>query len=83
MRVLVDTSIWSLALRRRGGHLSAAQEEQVASLRELIQDVQFEKLREQLRACLDEGLPPAITNRPLIGTTNAAGVASPDRTWIS
>lgn len=38
MQVLVDTSIWSLALRRHQGQLSVAEKERVASLQELIQD---------------------------------------------
>ena len=38
MQVLVDTSIWSLALRRRRGQLSVAEKERVASLEELIRD---------------------------------------------
>ena len=38
MQVLVDTSIWSLALRRTAAKLSEHQRRQVAELRELIQD---------------------------------------------
>ena len=38
MRVLVDTSIWSLALRRRQAQLSRPETERVASLGELIRD---------------------------------------------
>jgi predicted nucleic acid-binding protein len=34
--VLVDTNIWSLALRRHKTHLSESESEQVAALRELI-----------------------------------------------
>jgi predicted nucleic acid-binding protein len=34
--VLVDTSIWSLALRRTRAHLSESQERQVVALEELI-----------------------------------------------
>jgi predicted nucleic acid-binding protein len=34
--VLVDTNIWSLALRRDKAHLSESESEQVAALRELI-----------------------------------------------
>lgn len=38
MQVLVDTSIWSLALRRQRARLSKPETGLVASLRELIQD---------------------------------------------
>ena len=38
MRVLVDTSIWSLALRRRTGDLSLHEKDLAAELRELIQE---------------------------------------------
>lgn len=38
MQVLVDTSIWSLALRRHKGQRNHADSERVASLRELIGD---------------------------------------------
>lgn len=38
MQVLVDTSIWSLALRRPEGRLSKTEREQVAALRELVED---------------------------------------------
>lgn len=38
MRVLVDTSVWSLALRRQGGRLKGIENQRVLSLRELIQD---------------------------------------------
>jgi predicted nucleic acid-binding protein len=38
VRVLVDTGIWSLALRRHRGRLSEAERERIASLRDLIQD---------------------------------------------
>jgi predicted nucleic acid-binding protein len=37
VQVLVDSSIWSLALRRNRGRLSEAESEQVTALRELIQ----------------------------------------------
>jgi predicted nucleic acid-binding protein len=38
VQVLVDTSIWSLALRRPGQRLSEAESSRVALLRDLIQD---------------------------------------------
>jgi predicted nucleic acid-binding protein len=38
MRVLVDTSVWSLALRRRQGALSAGEAGRVALLRRLIDE---------------------------------------------
>jgi predicted nucleic acid-binding protein len=38
MRVLVDTSVWSLALRRRPEHLDAAQERLRRELADLIAD---------------------------------------------
>lgn len=38
MQVLVDTSIWSLALRRQKGSLSETETAQVALLQELIRD---------------------------------------------
>jgi hypothetical protein len=38
MTVLVDTTIWSLALRRRPGHLSRAQGGLVAEWRRLVED---------------------------------------------
>jgi len=38
VRVLVDTSIWSLALRRRTGDLSLHEKDLAAELRELIQE---------------------------------------------
>jgi predicted nucleic acid-binding protein len=38
VQVLVDTSVWSLALRRHGGHLSKAEKALIASLHELVQD---------------------------------------------
>jgi predicted nucleic acid-binding protein len=38
MMVLVDTSIWSLALRRKQAHLSPADADLKNSLRELVQD---------------------------------------------
>lgn len=38
MQVLVDTSIWSLALRRHRARLSGAESERIASLHELIED---------------------------------------------
>jgi predicted nucleic acid-binding protein len=76
VQVLVDTSIWSLALRRQKGQLNHSDSERVASLQELVRDgrarligpirqellsgvrqsIQFEKLREQLRAFTDEPL---------------------------
>ena len=37
MQILVDTNIWSLALRRHKSHLNEAESERVAALRELIQ----------------------------------------------
>jgi predicted nucleic acid-binding protein len=38
VRVLVDTSIWSLALRRRAGDLSPGEKQLAAELRELIEE---------------------------------------------
>lgn len=38
MQVLVDTSVWSLALRRHKNQLSASESARVTSLRELIRD---------------------------------------------
>jgi predicted nucleic acid-binding protein len=38
MNVLVDTSVWSLALRRKAGHLNAAEKLLVLELRELISE---------------------------------------------
>ena len=38
MPVLVDTGIWSLALRRHRSRLSEAESERIASLHELVQD---------------------------------------------
>jgi predicted nucleic acid-binding protein len=38
MNVLVDTSVWSLALRRQARHLSSAERLLVHELRELIQE---------------------------------------------
>ena len=38
MRVLVDTSVWSLALRRSARSLSAAEQRLTALLRELINE---------------------------------------------
>jgi predicted nucleic acid-binding protein len=38
VQVLVDTSIWSLALRRNKGRISEVESERVRSLQELIQD---------------------------------------------
>ena len=38
MQVLVDTSIWSLALRRHKGRLGEAEGERVTSLQDLIED---------------------------------------------
>ena len=38
MQVLVDTSIWSLALRRHKSALNEAENEQVGTLSELVQD---------------------------------------------
>ena len=38
MNTLVDTSVWSLALRRKAGDLSAAEAETVGELRELIRE---------------------------------------------
>jgi predicted nucleic acid-binding protein len=38
MMVLVDTSVWSLALRRKQADLSPAEEELKNSLRELVRD---------------------------------------------
>jgi len=38
VNTLVDTSIWSLALRRKAGDLRAAERETVAELRELIRE---------------------------------------------
>ena len=37
MQVLVDTNIWSLALRRHKSHLNEAESERVAALRDLTQ----------------------------------------------
>ena len=42
MRVLVDTSVWSLALRRRPGRLSPAQERLRGELAELIREGRVE-----------------------------------------
>ncbi len=39
MRVVVDTSVWSLALRRPPGRLTAPESRLVATLRELIDEV--------------------------------------------
>ncbi len=39
MNVLVDTSVWSLALRRKGQDLNAAEKAAVSELTELIQDL--------------------------------------------
>lgn len=38
MQVIVDTSIWWLALRRHKGQLSQAESERVTSLQELVRD---------------------------------------------
>jgi predicted nucleic acid-binding protein len=38
MNILVDTSVWSLALRRKSEHLSAAERSLVAELSELIRE---------------------------------------------
>jgi predicted nucleic acid-binding protein len=38
MQVLVDTSIWSLALRRSEARLNRTESERVAALRDLIED---------------------------------------------
>ncbi len=38
MRLLVDTSIWSLALRRRPASLSASERDLVATLADLVRD---------------------------------------------
>jgi predicted nucleic acid-binding protein len=38
VQVLVDTGIWSLALRRHRGRLSEAENQRIASLHELIED---------------------------------------------
>jgi len=38
MMVLVDTSVWSLALRRKGTDLSSEEKETREALRELVQD---------------------------------------------
>jgi predicted nucleic acid-binding protein len=38
VNVLVDTSVWSLALRRKAGDLSAAEKAAVSELAELIQE---------------------------------------------
>ena len=38
MQVLVDTTIWSLALRRPKGRLSEDEDERIAAWRELVQD---------------------------------------------
>lgn len=38
MNVLVDTSIWSLALRRSSRHLNSAEKKQVSELAELINE---------------------------------------------
>lgn len=38
MQVLVDTSVWSLALRRRPGRINNLENERVNALRELIRD---------------------------------------------
>jgi predicted nucleic acid-binding protein len=38
VEILVDTSVWSLALRRRKGLRSEAEDKRIASLWELIQD---------------------------------------------
>ena len=38
MNILVDTSVWSLSLRRKPGDLSAAQRRTVSELTELIQE---------------------------------------------
>jgi predicted nucleic acid-binding protein len=74
MNVLVDTSVWSLALRRKVHDLNAGERLRVEGLAELIREgrakligfirhellsgiktvVQFEKLREVLRAFPDE-----------------------------
>lgn len=76
MRVLADTSIWSLALRRRAGDLSPGEKDLAAELRELIQEnriqmigpirqellsglrepMQYDRLKEDLRAFPDEPL---------------------------
>ena len=38
MQVIIDTSIWSLALRRPEGRLSRIESQRVAALRELVED---------------------------------------------
>ena len=38
MNILVDTSIWSLALRRAPGHLSSSEKAAVAELTEIIKE---------------------------------------------
>jgi hypothetical protein len=38
MNILVDTSVWSLALRRKSEHLSTAERSLVAELSELIRE---------------------------------------------
>lgn len=79
MNVLVDTSVWSLALRRKAKNLGTAERSLVHELGELVREgrvhllglvrqellsgikttVQFDKLRETLRAFPDEPLDTA------------------------
>jgi predicted nucleic acid-binding protein len=44
MMVLVDTPVWSLALRRRPGHLSAPEQHQTKALAELIREGRIQML---------------------------------------
>jgi predicted nucleic acid-binding protein len=44
MIVIVDTPVWSLALRRRSGHLSALDQNLTKALGELIQEGRIEML---------------------------------------
>jgi predicted nucleic acid-binding protein len=44
MIVIVDTPIWSLALRRRPGHLSASEQKLTQTLSELIREGRVEML---------------------------------------
>lgn len=57
MKVLVDTSIWSLALRRKAEDLNQRER----SLSGIKTNAQFEQLRKTLRAFTDE--PVGIKDR--------------------
>ena len=80
MLVLVDTGVWSLALRRKVEHLSAHEQGLISALRELI-----EAGRAQLMGAVRQELLSGIREEASFGNcvTSCAPLSTLPSTWLT